>query len=82
MLTPTDTLFELPFLPLTASFLLISALFHFIISGPYKAKYASDLKVGINKLRWYEYAISLSLMIALISTLFGVRDMVSLVLVA
>ena len=39
VLTPTDTLFELPFLPLTASFLLISALFHFIIAMPYKKKY-------------------------------------------
>ncbi len=82
VLTPTDTLFELPFLPLTASFLLISALFHFIISVPYKNKYATDLKVGINKLRWYEYAISSSLMIVLISTLFGVRDVASLVLIA
>lgn len=82
VLTPTDTLFELPFLPLTASFLLISALFHFIISVPYKTKYATDLKVGINKLRWYEYAISSSLMIVLISTLFGVRDVASLVLIA
>lgn len=82
VLTPTETLFELPFLPLTASFLLISALFHFIIAFPYKTKYAEDLKVGVNKLRWYEYAISSSLMIVLISTLFGVRDVASLVLIA
>ncbi|MFW6319496.1 MAG: hypothetical protein ACOC1L_04870, partial [Bacillota bacterium] len=34
VLTTTDTLFELPFIPLTASFLLISALFHFIIALP------------------------------------------------
>ena len=38
VLTPTETLFELPFLPLTASFLLISALFHFIIALPYQDK--------------------------------------------
>lgn len=82
VLTPTDTLFELPFLPLTASFLLISALFHFIIAVPYKKQYEKDLAVGINKLRWYEYAISSSLMIVLISTLFGVRDVASLVLIA
>lgn len=82
VLTPTETLFELPFLPLTASFLLISALFHFLISVPYKKRYAADLAVGINKLRWYEYALSSSLMIVLISTLFGVRDVASLVLIA
>ena len=82
VLTPTDTLFELPFLPLTASFLLISGIFHFIIAFPYKDKYVSDLKKGINKLRWYEYALSSSLMIVLISSLFGVRDIAVFVLIA
>ncbi len=82
VLTPTETLFELPFLPLTASFLLISALFHFIIAIPYKDKYVADLKVGINKLRWYEYALSSSLMIVLISSLFGVRDVAVFALIA
>lgn len=82
VLTQTDTLFELPFLPLTATFLLISALFHFIIAIPYKDRYVKDLKQGINKLRWYEYAISSSLMIVLISSLFGVRDIAVFVLIA
>lgn len=82
VLTPTETLFELPFLPLAASFLLISALFHFFISVPFKKQYADGLKVGINKLRWYEYALSSSLMIVLISTLFGVRDVATLALIA
>ena len=82
VLTQTDTLFELPFLPLTATFLLISALFHFIIAIPYKDRYVKDLKQGINKLRWYEYAISSSLMIVLISSLFGVRDIAVFALIA
>ena len=82
VLTQTDTLFNLPFLPLTASFLLISALFHFIIAIPYKEKYVADLGQGINKLRWYEYAISSSLMIVLISSLFGVRDIAVFALIA
>lgn len=82
VLRPTDTLFELPFLPLVASFLLISALFHFIIAIPYKKKYVEDLKRGMNKLRWYEYALSSSLMIVLISSLFGVRDIAVFVLIA
>ena len=82
VLTQTDTLFNLPFLPLTASFLLISALFHFIIAIPYKDRYVKDLKQGINKLRWYEYALSSSLMIVLISSLFGVRDVAVFALIA
>ncbi len=82
VLTTTDTLFELPFLPLTASFLLISGIFHFIIAYPYREKYVTDLKQGINKMRWYEYAISSSIMIVLISSLFGVRDIAVFVLIA
>jgi hypothetical protein len=82
VLETTDTLFKLPFLPLTASFLLISALFHFLIAGPFKDKYRAGLKEGINQFRWYEYAISSSLMIVLISVLFGVRDVALIALIA
>lgn len=82
VLTVTDTLFELPFLPLTASFLLLSALFHFLIAFPFKKKYREGLRVGINQFRWYEYALSSSLMIVLISSLFGVRDVAVFALIA
>jgi hypothetical protein len=61
---------------------LLSALFHFIIAVPYKEKYKADLKLGINKLRWYEYALSSSIMIVLISSLFGVRDIALFSLIA
>ncbi len=82
VLTVTDTLFQLPFLPLTASFLLLSALFHFLIAFPFKKKYREGLRVGINQFRWYEYALSSSLMIVLISSLFGVRDVAVFALIA
>jgi hypothetical protein len=82
VLTNTDTLFELPFLPMTASFLLLSALFHFLIAFPFKKKYRQGLSKGINVFRWYEYALSSSLMIVLISALFGVRDVAVFALIA
>jgi hypothetical protein len=82
VLTNTDTLFELPFLPMTASFLLLSAIFHFLIAFPFKKKYRAGLRVGINQFRWYEYALSSSLMIVLISALFGVRDIAVFALIA
>lgn len=82
VLTNTDTLFELPFLPMTASFLLLSAIFHFLIAFPFKTKYRAGLRVGINQFRWYEYALSSSLMIVLISALFGVRDVAVFALIA
>lgn len=76
-------LFKLPFGILVASFLLISAVAHAIISIPRKtnAIYSADLKKGINKFRWFEYAFSSSIMIVLISTLFGIYDIASLVLI-
>ena len=79
----TDALFELPFGILVASFLLISALAHAIISLPKKtnAIYNADLQKGINKFRWFEYAFSSSIMIVLISTLFGIYDIASLMLI-
>jgi hypothetical protein len=82
VLTNTETLFELPFLPMTASFLLLSAIFHFLIAFPFKKKYRAGLRVGINQFRWYEYALSSSLMIVLISALFGVRDVAVFALIA
>jgi hypothetical protein len=82
VLTNTDTIFELPFLPMTASFLLLSGIFHFLIAGPFKNKYRAGLRVGINQFRWYEYALTSSLMIVLISSLFGVRDIAVFALIA
>lgn len=73
-------LFELPFGILVSAFLMISAIAHFIIVKNSK-KYVEDLKNGINKYRWIEYAISSSIMIVLIATLFGVYDIASLILI-
>lgn len=75
--------FELPFFVLVASFLLISAFFHALISLPKRVNtmYNNDLENGINRLRWYEYALSSSVMIVLISYLFGIWDIASLVLI-
>lgn len=40
-----------------------------------------DLQRGVNRFRWYEYAFSSSLMMGLIAMLFGMYDVISLVLV-
>ncbi|OJG11122.1 integral membrane protein [Enterococcus aquimarinus] len=79
----SKVLFDLPFGILVASFLFISAAAHALISIPKKTneKYNADLEKGINQFRWFEYAISSSIMIVLISTLFGIYDIVSLVLI-
>jgi hypothetical protein len=73
-------IFDLPFGILVGCFLLVSAIAHGIIVLNSKT-YFSDLEKGINKFRWFEYAISSSIMIVLISTLFGIYDIASLVFI-
>jgi len=77
------TLFELPFGIFVAVFLLLSACAHALISIPKKLNdtYNEDLGKGINKFRWFEYALSSSVMIVLIATLFGIYDIASLILI-
>jgi uncharacterized membrane protein len=83
LVSASKPLFELPFGIMVALFLLISAIAHALISFPKKLNqvYSEDLKKGINKFRWFEYALSSSVMIVLISTLFGIYDIASLVLI-
>lgn len=81
--TASRVLFELPFGVMVASFLFISAIAHALVSIPKKLNeiYNADLAKGINKFRWFEYALSSSIMIVLIATLFGIYDIASLILI-
>ena len=79
----SSEIFSLPFGIFVAVFLLLSAAAHALISFPKKFNniYNKDLKLGINKFRWFEYALSSSVMIVLIATLFGIYDIASLILI-
>jgi len=71
----TKSLVDLPVGPMVAAFLLISCVAHFIMASPrYYPWYVRNLKKGINYVRWYEYALSASLMVVLIGMLSGVFD--------
>lgn len=59
-------LYEVPFGPAVAMFLLISAVAHFYLSTIGYERYVDNLKKGMNPVRFYEYAFSSSLMIVLI----------------
>lgn len=63
------------------SFLLLSAIAHLLIAYPLNKSYIRNLKHGINKVRWFEYAFSSSIMIVLIAIFFGVWDFWSLFLI-
>ncbi len=69
----------LQFAPIASIFSWLSSAAHFIIIIFFKT-YIADLRKGINKFRWYEYALSSSVMIALIAMLFGMYDIISLIL--
>jgi hypothetical protein len=80
-LTPNMELFyELPFGVAVSFFLLISALAHFYLATIGYERYVEDLKKGMNPVRFYEYALSSSLMIVLIGMLIGLWDLGALIL--
>jgi len=63
-------------------FLLISAVAHLLIASPrIYPWYVRNLKKKINYVRWYEYALSASVMIVVIAVLSGMYDLPSLVLI-
>lgn len=59
---------------LVAGFLFISALAHTVIATVRYEQYVQYLERGMNPYRWYEYAVSASLMIVVIGILAGIWD--------
>jgi len=81
IVTLTNTVFDLRLGPLVAVFLLISAAAHYLLTSPVIYPwYVKNLKRHINYVRWYEYALSSSVMIVVIAMLSGMFDLPSLVL--
>ncbi len=74
-------LYELRFGPAVGVFLLLSAVAHFYLSTIGYGWYVRNLKRGMNPLRFYEYALSSSLMIVLIGMLVGFWDLGGLLLI-
>ncbi|MFO7852628.1 MAG: heliorhodopsin HeR [Bacteroidales bacterium] len=77
----TELFYEVPFGPAVAGFLLISAVAHFYLATAGYPSYVQNLKKGMNPVRFYEYALSSSLMIALIGMLIGLCDLGALILI-
>lgn len=77
----TESLFDVNLGPAVALFLLLSAIAHFITILPNVYPwYIKNLKKHINVIRWYEYALSSSVMIVLIALLVGIYDFSTLLL--
>ena len=77
-----NVLFSLPLGLLVSLFLLASAVAHFSVASPWGYPwYVKNLQKGINYARWYEYAISSSIMIVVIAMLCGIYELSSLLLI-
>jgi len=77
----TKNLVDFPIGPMVAAFLLISSAAHFIMASPgIYPWYVRNLKRSINYVRWYEYALSASLMVVLIGMLSGIFDVPTMIL--
>jgi len=77
----TKLLYNLRFGPAVAAFLLISAVAHLYLATIGKKKYLENLSKGMNPTRFYEYALSSSLMIVLIGMLSGLWDLGAIILI-
>lgn len=77
----TEGLFDLNLAWLVIIFFLMSSFAHLFIATVYRKKYESDLKLGINKVRWFEYSLSASVMMVGISLLSGIFDLSSLIMI-
>jgi hypothetical protein len=75
-----ELLYNLRFGPAVAVFLLLSAVAHFYLGTIGYDRYVENLKKGMNPIRFYEYALSSSLMIVLIGQLAGLWDLGVLIL--
>ncbi|MGD8585601.1 MAG: heliorhodopsin HeR [Chloroflexota bacterium] len=76
-----ERIYDLRFGPAVAVFLLLSAVAHFYLATVGYKRYVGNLKKGMNPIRFYEYALSSSLMIVLIGMLVGLWDLGALILI-
>ena len=77
----TELFYELPFGVAVSFFLLISAVAHLYLATIGYGRYVANLKKGMNPVRFYEYALSSSLMIVLIGMLIGIWDLGAIILI-
>jgi len=80
LVADTQQIWEAPLGIGIALFLLISAIAHFSLATFGYKWYEKSLKKGMNPVRFYEYALSSSLMIVLIGLLVGVNDIGAIIL--
>ncbi len=71
----SSDLFDVPIGVAVAAFLALAALDHGLTATVFRARYENDLKRGINRFRWIEYAFSATIMILLIAFYAGITQL-------
>lgn len=66
---------------LIAAFFFISAIAHASAAWWCRRYYENDLKKGMNRIRWFEYSASASLMLVAIAMLTGIGDLSALIMI-
>jgi len=72
--TGIQHVFDVNIAYLIAAFFFIGAIAHALVATKLRTMYERDIKNGINRIRWIEYALCAGVMIALIGMLVGVED--------
>jgi hypothetical protein len=75
-----ETMIDIRIGPAVAAFLFLSSIAHFTVASPWVYPwYSARVRAGTNPARWVEYALSSSLMIAIIAMLVGIYDISALI---
>jgi hypothetical protein len=77
----THDIFSIQLAYVVVTFFALSALAHLFVATTYRKRYVANLKQGINKVRWIEYALSASTMMIGIAILSGIYDLSSLLMI-
>ncbi len=81
LLPATEQITEVNLAWFVIMFFMMSSLAHLFIATSYRKTYEDNLQKGINKVRWFEYALSASVMMIAISLLSGIYDLSSLIMI-
>jgi hypothetical protein len=77
----THDIFSVHLAYIVVAFFVLSAIAHLTVATIYRKRYEANLKQGINKVRWVEYALSASTMMIGIALLSGIYDLSSLLMI-
>lgn len=81
LLPATEKITDLNLAWFVVLFFLICSIAHLSVATIFKNSYEKNLQLGINKVRWFEYALSASVMMVAISFLSGIYDLSSLIMI-